>query len=148
MHSFTHASVRALRAEIDAALKQVADKHGLIMGLGNARFSPTEMHFTKLSIVPKVTPTVNSLQTASTPSATSNGVDPYQTLEIRAFISLAFQFGLKKEWLGKQFLGNGGTRYTIVGLKPSYRKYPVIAVGPQGGRYKIPADTVRRGIIL
>jgi hypothetical protein len=149
MNSFTRVSIRLLQDDINAALKTVADKHNLTIGLsGGTRFSPTQVTFSKLIAIPKAPPTLQtSFRDSVSPTAVTKGTDPYDTLESRQYTNLAYTFGLKKEWLGKSFKTFQGTKYTIVGLKPSYRKYPVIAVGPQGGRYKFSADTVRNGII-
>ena len=149
MNSFTHISVKTLRSEIETAIKQVADKHNLIIQFdGGARFSPTECTFSKLKAVPKAPPTLQqSFQNSVAANAVTMGNDPYNTLESREYINLAYTYGLKKEWLGRQFKSWQGTIYTIIGLRSRLRKYPVIAIGPQGGRYKFAADVVKKGII-
>lgn len=147
MHSFTRTSIAALRTDINAALKVVADKHGLIIQLdGSARFSPNEVTFSSLKAIPNAPVTLqNTHLSGNSPNGVTNGTDPYNTLESREYLSLGYLHGLKKEWLGKTFFVRG-TPYKIVGLKNSYRKYPVIGVGPQGGRYKFPSHTVIAGI--
>jgi len=42
-----------------------------------------------------------------------------------AWLFNAESFGLDKNWLGQSFLYHG-KRYTIIGLKPRSRKYPVL----------------------
>ena len=148
MNSFTRFSVQQLRDDITAALKAVADKHDLIIQFdGGARFSPTECNFSKIKAIPKAPPTLQqTFQSPISPTATSRGVDPYNTLESREYINLGYLHGLKPEWLGRQFRTIQGT-YTIVGLKSSYRKYPVIGISARGTRYKFPATSVKNGLI-
>jgi hypothetical protein len=143
MNSFTRADVQMLRSEIDLALAAVAAKYGLLISLGNCRFSTTEARFSKLTIAPQTVSTYNP--TASIKLAT-NGTDPYGTLESREYLNLGYRFNLPKDGLGKTFRA-GGRDFTIIGLKSSRYKYPVTAVGSQGGRYKFTAGQVRNGLV-
>jgi hypothetical protein len=148
MNSFTRFSVQVLRADLEAAFKQVADKHNLIIGFdGNARFNPSSCSFSKITAVPKAPPTLqqNNL-TSISPTATSQGIDPYNTLESREYLNLGYIHGLPKDWLGKKFKTATGT-YTLVGLKNSFRKYPVIGISARGTRYKFSSGSVKVGII-
>jgi hypothetical protein len=149
MHSFTRTSISTLQTDLAAAIKQVADKHNLIIGFqGSTRFSTTEVTFAKLTAVPKV-PTVVSTNSVNRPivgSAVQNGLDPYNTLESREYLNLGYTHGLRKEWLGKKFKTCQGV-YTIIGLKDSYRKYPVIGISARNTRYKFAAGTVKANII-
>ena len=148
MNSFTRSAVIALRTELEEAIQKVADKHNLIIGLGNASFSTTEATFNKLKLVPKV-PTVVSTASINRPSIGSvqNGTDPYNTLESREYLNLGYLRGLPKEWLGKQFRAANGV-YTLVGLNGSRPKFPLIGTSSRGTRYKFTVDAVKRGIIL
>jgi hypothetical protein len=138
-----------LRADLDAAIKAVADKHNLIVSLGNARFSTTEVTFTKLKAIPKI-PTVVSTTSINRPNVANNlqhGNDPFNTLESREYLNLGYMHALPKEWLGKKFRTMNGV-YTLVGLKGSRPKFPVIGVSARGTRYKFPIAAVKNGIIL
>lgn len=147
MYSFTRISVQQLRSDLEAAIKTVADKHNLIIQFsGGARFNPAECNFSKLKAIPKNTPTLEQKE-ASSPTAISRGQDPYNTLESREFINIGYMYALPKDWIGKKFNSNGSL-YTIVGLKSSYRKYPVIGLSARGTRYKFSPMTVKSGIIL
>jgi len=136
MNSFTRTNLAVLRNDLNTAIATVAAKHGLIISLGNCRFTNTEAHFTKLSMITKTLP--NSA--VVNPSAGfGNGSDPYNTVESREYLHLAYMFNLPKNGLGCKFRA-GTTTYTVIGLKASRRKYPVLGVGPAGGRYKFAAD--------
>ena len=149
MHSFTRHAIQSLRTDLEAAIKQVADKHNLIIGLGNARFSAAEVTFTKLTAVPKIPTQVtqNSITSSVAGNSIQQGMDPYNTLESREYLNLGYTYGLPKNWLGKTFRTTQGT-YTLIGLKSSYKKYPVIGVSARGTRYKFAASSVKAGIIL
>jgi hypothetical protein len=151
MNSFTRFSIGVLRTELETAIKAVADKHNLIIGFeGSARFNPTEVTFAKLKAIPKAPPTLQtSFRDVSVAgNAVTRGADPYDTLESKEYLSLGYMHGLKKEWLGKRFKSPQGSVYTIVGLKSSYRKFPVIGVSARGTRYKFTPSAVKNGVIL
>ena len=150
MNSFTRFSVTQLRADLEVAFKQVADKHNLIIGIGNARFSPTEVTFAKLKAVPKAPPTLQtSFRNPVAGNAVTNGIDPYDTLESLEYLNLGYTVALPKDCLGKNFRSNiNGAIYTIIGLKTSYRKFPVIGLSARGTRYKFTPSAVKAGIIL
>jgi hypothetical protein len=149
MNSFTRTSISALRTDLENAIKQVADKHNLIIGfVGGARFSPTEVNFSKLRAIPKAPPTLQtSWRNPVAGNAVTKGTDPYDTLESREYTSLGYTFGLSKDWLGKKFRTATGV-YTLIGLKASRPKYPVIGVSVRGTRYKFTVAGVKQGIIL
>ena len=148
MNSFTQYSVKALRADIEQALALIGKKHNVIIGVGNARFSPTSVTFAKVTAIPAAPPTLQqNFNSTVAATATQRGVDPYNTLESREYMSLAYTLGLKPEWLGKKFKTSTGI-YTVVGLKASRPKFPVIGVSARGTRYKFPASSVKAGIIL
>ena len=137
MTSFTRANLAALRTDIDAALATVATKHGVLVSLGNCRFTEKEARFSKLIIAPKVLATNTTLA--------KTGADPYGTLASREYLNLAYMFALPVDGLGKTF-SYGGSKFKVIGLKASRRKYPVIGEGVQGGKYKFTAETVRAGL--
>lgn len=52
-------------------------------------------------------------------------------------------YGMDPDWLGHSFRQGDGV-YTIIGLKASQRKYPVIATNSKNGKnYKFDAETIR-----
>jgi hypothetical protein len=54
----------------------------------------------------------------------------------------AASFGLNPDWLDKK-INVGGTIFTVVGLRPSAKKYPVIVMAENGAQYRMPALTVK-----
>ncbi len=140
MTNFTRPNVRALQSDLSAALAAVAQKHGINITMGNARFSESECRFSKIICQAKGT-----LAQAAPNLPVNSARDPYNTLESREYINLAHMHNLPTDGLGKTFVSMGRT-FTIIGLKSSRRKYPVTAVGSQGGRYKFSATSVRNGM--
>lgn len=138
MNSFSRMDIITLQKEIKAALDAVAQKHNLAISMGNVRFSPFSTRFSKIEFVPK-----NPTTALSQPSISS--MDPYNTVESRSYISNAYKYNLPMNGLGKKFSANG-KMYTIIGLKPSFRKYPVIAADNSGRRFKFSAERVRNSI--
>ena len=122
--------MRAIRADIDAALALVAGKYGIKLALaGNVSFSPTGFR--------------GRLEGFVTEVRTLDGATV--CAEEAEFRQLAPMFGLEPGDYGKPFR-SAGSVYVIAGIKPHRPKYPIVATGPQGGRYKFPEDAVRRGL--
>ncbi len=59
------------------------------------------------------------------------------------FKVFAEEFGLKPEDLGKTFITNF-IEYTITGLKPRNRKYPILVVNKKGKCYKFPSRLIQK----
>lgn len=59
------------------------------------------------------------------------------------FKVFAEEFGLKPKDLGKTFITNF-TEYTITGLKPRNRKYPILVVNKKGKCYKFPSRLIQK----
>ena len=53
----------------------------------------------------------------------------------------AESYGMKKEWLGKEFKSRGKT-FTLLGFKTRARKMPIVAADNTGARYKMTTDAV------
>lgn len=66
-----------------------------------------------------------------------------ETKEMAAFKREAQFYGLKAEDLGKSFVSRG-EKFTICGLKPRSRKYPILAKNSRNKTYKFNAGDVRR----
>jgi len=126
---------KQLRTELETALAPIANKYNLNFEIGSCGYSDTEAVFRKIIFSTK----------SNTASPVSSAFDPasigtkFNTPMAQMYISHSASFGLPTDGLGKQFRYAGRT-FTIVGLKPSNRKYPVISEGSQGGRYKFSAD--------
>ena len=120
--------VRQILAECDEALKAVADRHGMKVVRKSCRYSDTE-----LPVAFKLVGTVTD--------DSGTEVDP----EAKAFTDMAKLFGLKPEYLGRSFMSRGRS-FTVTGLKPRNRKYPVMAKTADGRGFKFPADVVERAL--
>lgn len=121
------ATCRMLAREIDAALREIADRHGLAVQVGGGKYESGYYE-------PKVRLAVRDAQgTAATPEAA-------------AFRQLAQFYGLKQDDLGRTFESNGRT-YRLVGLKARSDKYPFLAADVVTGKaFKFTSDVVRRGL--
>jgi hypothetical protein len=115
-------NLKLLRAELDAAVFDVAKKYGISLKFGNARFTESTATI-KLDIAVK---------------------DADGTVVNRGredFTRYAEMYGLKPEWLDLTFL-SGGKTYKITGLAPNRRKRPVLAE-TNGKTYIFPVEAVR-----
>lgn len=121
--TFDRSNLKTIRNDIDAALAAVEKKHGIKFNLGNIRYSANDFR-TKLECV----------------SVTSANGAPVDADKVK-FEQNAFLFGVKKDAFGKSFTSHG-RRFTITGINPRAKRYPVTAVGPQGGGYKFPVDSL------
>jgi hypothetical protein len=116
-------TVRSVREDLDHALREIGERHGLNLRTGSATF--TAVKFT-MKIEASVVDT--------------DGVD---LAAQREFKVNAFRYGLPDDAFGKEFTGWDGIRYRVVGLKPRRRKFPISAVRVSDGRaFKFPVSTV------
>ncbi len=65
-----------------------------------------------------------------------------ETKEVTAFRELAAIYGLRPDDFGKTCV-SGGQEFTISGLKPKAKRYPILATRPDGKVYKFSEDMVR-----
>ena len=121
MSQFDRPLVRQISDEAQAALEAVAAKYGMTLSRGNGRFSPD-----------RLTVKFDFCMAAE-------GGAPAD------FARKAAMIGLPEDCFGKEFL-SGGRRFRITEINLRRRKYPVSGEGPQGGRYKFTADTVKWGL--
>jgi hypothetical protein len=103
---FNKASIRSLRAEIDAALATVGEKHGIKITCGSARFTETTCLFKLEAGV----------------IAADGQVDTPAALAFKQFASL---FGFKHDDLGRT-VRIEGKNYQIIGCRPNAPKRPII----------------------
>lgn len=119
--TFNRQNIRQINAEMEAALKAIANKYGVEVNLGSIRF--TGANFTTKIQVATVA------EGGITMSKEATDFNRYKTI-----------LGINME-LGNEFERNGNT-YTIVGLKPRSKKYPVLAKCSDGKTYKLPVSLV------
>jgi|GEM_PF-716710 len=120
--SFDRSTCRLLRNELDATLKSLADKYDISIKAGGARFSSDNATF-KLEI------------------ATKGSDGQVNSREKTDFEIYAGVFGFKSDDFGATFRLYGED-YTIIGLKPRSRKYPVLGKRKDGKVYKLNATDV------
>lgn len=115
--------LKVMRVDINKALEAVGEKHGCTLELGSIRYSED-------SFEGKLSCTMN----AADGSKVSKNALLWNTS--------CHLFGFEKEDLGREFTVRGKT-FTISGLKPSNRKYPILA-DQGGGTYKFNDEDVLR----
>jgi hypothetical protein len=119
--SFNRQNIRQINSELEAALKQVAEKYGLEVKLGNTRFTGDNFS-TKVQVA-------TVAEGGITMSKEATDFNRYKTI-----------LGINMD-LGQEFQRSGKT-FTIVGLKPRSKKYPILAKCSDGKTYKLPVDLV------
>ena len=119
--SFNRQNIRQINSELEAAIKQVAEKYGLEVKLGNTRFTGDNFS-TKVQVA-----TIG--EGGITMSKEATDFNRYKTI-----------LGINMD-LGQEFQRSGKT-FTIMGLKPRSKKYPILAKCSDGKTYKLPVDLV------
>ncbi len=112
---FERSTARAILADVEAALKEVATKHGVTLSVGRTSLGIGDMT-TKLTFTDGA------------------NVD----LGKKEWEIHCGRFGLTPEDFGRRFK-HRGTEFTVCGIKPKSFKYPIIGVNANGTRYKFPA---------
>jgi hypothetical protein len=125
--SFDRTNLRALAADIDAALKTVADKYGISLKERGCSFMANNATF-KIE------------------GAVIGSDGNTMTAERQDFIRYAEMYDLKTTDLGRLFTFNG-EGYTITGLKSRSNKAPILAKSEKNGKsYKFPVALVKAGL--
>jgi hypothetical protein len=115
-------AVKDLREKIQKVLND-AKIEGFVLKVGNATYGETSAMF-KLE------------------ASKIGDNDEVQDRSAENFKRMALLYGLNPEDLGKTFTTAQQT-YTIVGLNPKSRKFPVIAKRSDGKTFKFPIDVIR-----
>lgn len=126
--SFDKQNLAMLRPEIDEALKTLGEKYGVSFSTGNARFSPQTSEF-KLEV---------GIMGADGKADTKASSDWKQ---------LAPLYNLPVDALNKTFNFEGRT-FTILGLLPKSRRFPVLVRTSAGKDFKYSTDMVKAAIAL
>lgn len=122
---FDRTACKVLRDEIDLALGAVAEKYGISIQAGNAKFSDNNITF-KLEL------------------ATKSDDGNVMTKEAEDFKRYAIMLGLRPEILFTEFEFNN-KRFQLIGYKPKSPKYPFLAKCTYTGQtYKLPEQGVLR----
>lgn len=129
IESFNSANVKALLAECEVALREIAQRHGLTLTRKNCRWRNNEFAL--------------PFQMIAASEDAVEGVDSRATALIADYVRHCERFGLQKHWIGKSFEHPRHDTLTIIGLAPKSTHYPVVVQTQRGARYKLPACDVR-----
>jgi hypothetical protein len=116
-------TVKSLRTDLESALGKVAVKYGVTLPVGTITFSPSSVRFSVKGV------TVKNKKDAANPLAAA-----YAQYESKTGKKLGDTITLY------------GKKLTIVGAKPSNRKYPIIVEGARGGSYKVSVSDVKHAL--
>lgn len=117
------ASLKVFRQDFQDAVKDLEEKHGISIDLGNIAFNDDSFR-SKIEVT-NVDPSGNKVD--------QGAID---------FEKYANRYGLTADHLNKEFSFDG-TRYILVGLKPRNRKYPFIVKRvSDGAAYKMSESMV------
>jgi len=117
--------IKNIRPEIEAALKEVALRHGVVIKCGNGSY------------------TTNNFTLKLEASAVCCATGVVFTKEAEAYKRNAVLLGLKEEWLNQTFQSYTGESYKVVGMKPKSTKYPVLGERTDGKVFKFGAGMVQ-----
>jgi hypothetical protein len=115
---FDKVNLKTVRADLDAALLAVAQKHGLKLSIGG-------ITYTANTLTTKITGTTRFTSGTGTAQEVP-GNAKWQA----AFIKNAFVLGMKKEDLGKKFK-YGTETVTLVGARPK-ANMPIVVMNSKG----------------
>lgn len=121
------AKAKELRAKVESALKELAEAEGLTITTGKGRYWSEKFNLEVILTEPN-----------------SNG--QAQTGEAADYVAQCRKWGLPADGVGKTTVING-SMYKILGAKPRNYRYPIIVEDLNGKRWKMPAPTVKRGLV-
>ena len=120
--------LRTLNAAMQKALDVVAAEHGLQLKIKSGTYEPDGSRFTtKLEVL------------------APNESGEIVSKEAQDFQKYATQYDLKADDLGKTFRSNGHG-FTISGMKPRSRKFPILATRDDGKTFKFTAEAVAQNL--
>jgi hypothetical protein len=131
IEQFTRQNLRAIYEDVEAALKPIAEKHGIKLERKSCTYRPDELPVAFKFI---------------TIEHDANG----NTMDSRAkdFVRYASMYGLSKDDFLAEFR-SGSRLFRITGFKPKARKYPVLAEDVKTGKtYKFSAEKVKMALAL
>lgn len=121
----TKEKVLDIQQDINCAIQEVAEKHGIQINMGNCRYNKN-----------------NATMSLKIATVSNNG--NVNTKERENFKNFAIAYGLCPDFLDHEFDHNGN-QYKIIGLNTRAHKFPVIVREISTGKnYKIKPDTLLR----
>lgn len=123
----TRELLKALRTELNRSLSEIGEAHDINLELGNASFTDYDFTFKLKGAV---------TDTGDGRSAAAAEWDRYRTM-----------YGLGAIEFGDSFTTRSGT-YTVTGILPKSRKYPVLGIGADGRTRKfVPEAVLPRAVV-
>jgi len=124
--------VRAIHREVNAALEQIAKKHGYAFKPASARFDFTSIKF-------------NAAEFYTAAEGSVPGGPAVSNREVTSWSLFAPGNNLKADFLGTNFQAGDGKTYRVVGWSPSKPKNPVMLLCVTTGKsHKAPVGWVRQ----
>lgn len=123
IRKFDKPTCRIVAEAMEKALKSVADEYGLAITVQGGKYDGMSY-------------------TAKVVCATLDDSGDAQGPEVAAFKQSARYYGLAEDDLGREFTTFRGDTYTICGLAPKSRKYPILGRRSDGKVFKFTPDTV------
>ena len=120
---FNRKNLPGFRREIEQALAAVEAKHNVKFDLGRITFTDSNFRV--------------KLECTTTADRSGNAVDPRKV----KFDQNSWRYRISKDAFGKTFT-KGGRKYTIVGLNPRAKKYPLQCESPNGQQWKMPIEAL------
>lgn len=118
--------LKYIRKRLETTLKPVAKELGVVINVGNCTFQKRNCRFqVKVAVLD------------------SDGKP--MTEETESFNDNARLYGFEPDDMKREFVCRGKT-YTLCGLNPKSRKYPIIAKGDNGKEYKFPCRVVLKAL--
>lgn len=120
------ATVRQINKEAEKAMREIAEKYGLVLEPKTARYTNSDVVLKFKCLVKETTEDGEVLDT-----------------DAKNLKRYAFRHGLGEDAYGKEFVQAGDT-FRITGYKPKGRKYPIIAENVKTGKkYKFPLTSIQ-----
>ena len=128
MKEFNKQNLKMLRNEMTEALKEFSDDNDISIEVGNASFRGGNATF-KVHLCCK----------------TEDGEILNKDAEEFKRTAKLF-YGLEPSDLGKEFTGNTGEKYTLIGSSRRSRKFPILGKRSDGKIFKFPVHMVKIGL--
>lgn len=121
-------NIRTINEDILKALEKVANKHKVLINLGNSSFT-SDNYSTKLSV-----------------SVVRGGTA--LTREAKAFNTYKNSWGLEHLSVGSFVKTWNGKVFKIIGATPRSTKYPILGENKSGKVYKLPSQSVKHSEVV
>jgi hypothetical protein len=127
MKSIGRTGAKLMRVEMKEALDKIGEVYGLAFSLGRITFDD------------------NSIRVTVEAGLTATPGEPKMAIDFRTH---CFKHNLNPSDLGRVFTNTKLERFTIAGLKPRNRKYPIIGQRVSDGKqFKFTSHAVRLGLL-